>query len=1101
MINSPSDGNQRAISNVLLLVSKQAIRINSGQAGISLQLKHLHVYPGKTYMLPGSTANFSVKGTDEYFFPVRIHDEVDWQASGGKILENGQYTAPDTPGTYQITASSGQAKGSTTVVVIPPSKVTSIRPSANSFTILPGQSKQISLTAQMDNLAVVSNNRQAQWKVEGDVGTITQDGVFTASGEGGAQGTINVTMGKQTASIIVNIGQLPIVVEGFEDGTEWGSSGIRIASHKVQVVNNPDLAAFGNKMLRIDYDMTLAAGVESGVAGVYAYPLDADGQSTGIVLDKTPTAIGMWVYGDNSKTWLRARVRDGKGQTFDLNLTPEYRVDTKTGGIDWTGWKYVEASIPAGREGPFVLETPVRLMCSRDEMRTKGTIYIDQIRAIYGGKNDDLVPPSGIIMAPEDQSLFRTGKVGFMARITDNDAIDKNSIVLYVDAAKINDLVITDTEQGYQVEALLGSNIPLADGLHVATLRYTDRFGNNGSKSVSFRVSTGSPEVVVSIGESSEVAGAYDYTLSVKNPNTLRKLYLSFAYDKDNVEVVDAEPNVPGIQARLEGWMAKGKIINNTVDLNSGRIMIEVDNLKAATQEPEIKAVTIRLRPRSASSLGNSDLTLIMGAMIVGQNKGGSCFSLTPAEIKSEHDLILKVDGFSKGSVTEIRVTDKDGNPVENAGIYYNGMMQFAVMITDRNGMVSSDVFTDMAPGSKVTLQAVKDGLYSNIYSFTVAEPASGLKPTAMSISFDDSPTSLKFNYMTPGEHTGTVIQIVEKSRFDGSFQNAASYRGTDSESYIIDQDLPAMVRTHSVSVKGLKPGVTYVYRFMDTAGRASEAFEMVWPDTSKQYSFLFLTDPQAANAASYSVYGNALERAYAVAKNPAFVILGGDMVDRGNNRSQWDLFFDYSVGVFSRIPMMAAPGNHETYDDNDLVNYRAYLGLPENGPEGYKETAYSFETHDALFMVMNTQASLKPQLDWMEKKAASSNKKWKIVVMHRGLYAGFYDETELRKSIAPVFDRMGVDLVLNGHDHVYLRTTMKGGIKTTPGNGTTYITGGSSAQKYYDAGNRAWTEVLFDDNKPVFTVINVLSDRIEVSSCHMDSGRTVEHDRFEIKK
>ena len=150
-----------------------------------------------------------------------------------------------------------------------------------------------------------------------------------------------------------------------------------------------------------------------------------------------------------------------------------------------------------------------------------------------------------------------------------------------MDAAKINDLVITDTEQGYQVEALLGSNIPLADGLHVATLRYTDRFGNNGSKSVSFRVSTGSPEVVVSIGESSEVAGAYDYTLSVKNPNTLRKLYLSFAYDKDNVEVVDAEPNVPGIQARLEGWMAKGKIINNTVDLNSGRIMIEVDNLKA----------------------------------------------------------------------------------------------------------------------------------------------------------------------------------------------------------------------------------------------------------------------------------------------------------------------------------------------------------------------------------------------------------------------------------------------------------------------------------------------------------------------------------------
>ena len=35
---------------------------------------------------------------------------------------------------------------------------------------------------------------------------------------------------------------------------------------------------------------------------------------------------------------------------------------------------------------------------------------------------------------------------------------------------------------------------------------------------------------------------------------------------------------------------------------------------------------------------------------------------------------------------------------------------------------------------------------------------------------------------------------------------------------------------------------------------------------------------------------------------------------------------------------MMAAPGNHETYDDKELANYRAYLGLPENGPEGMRK-------------------------------------------------------------------------------------------------------------------------------------------------------------------
>jgi len=1099
VINSPSDGSERANSNALLLVSRKALSIRNGEISPSQQFKLLHIYPGKTFMLPGSKVNFNVKGTDEYFFPVAVPGDIEWQATGGKI-QNGEYTAPDTPGTYQITARYGDIKSSATVVVISPSQITSLKPSASSFNILPGASQKITLTAQLDTVPVATNSKLAQWKVEGNVGTITQDGVFTAAGNMDSQGTIKVTLGNQTASITVNIAQPPVVLEGFENGTAWGSSGVRVASHKVRIVDNPDLAAFGSKVLRIDYDMTLADGVEKGTAGVYAYPLGSDGSGTGIVLDKTPTAIGMWVYGDNSKNWLRARLRDGKGETFDINLTSEYRPDTGTGGIDWTGWKYVEAAIPAGKEGPFTLELPVRLMCSRDEMRTKGTIYIDQIRAIYGAKNDDLVPPSATIQSPADQATFQAGKVEFKAQITDNNGIDRNSIQLFLDNGKVNDLRITEIAQGYQVEAQLGATVPLADGLHVAKLRFTDKFGNNGTKSVTFKVSTGAPEVVASVGESDTVVGAYDYTISVKNPNTLKKLYLNFAYNKDNVEILDADPKTPGIQAELEGWMKAGKVVHNTVDAANGRIIVEIDNLNAATREPELKAMTIRLKTKGLS-LADNDFTLVLGAMIVGQNKSGSTFSLSAATYQQDYDLVLKVSGFSKGSMTEIRVTDKEGNPVENARIYYNGMMDYHIVTTDKNGIARSDVFTDMAPGSVVSLQAVKDGLFSNVYRFTVSEPASGLEILKLSIALDESPSALKFHYFTPPEQTGTIIQIVEKSKFIGTFQNAASFTGTDNESHLLDGGKLVSARSHTVSVNGLKPGVTYVYRFKDSAGRTSEAYELVWPDTGKTYSFLYLTDPQAYNAAGYSVFGNVLQRAYVIAENPAFIIMGGDMVDRGGNKAQWDMFFGYSAAVLSRLPMMAVPGNHETYDDTDLVNYRAYLALPENGPSGYAETAYSFETDDALFMTLNTQAGIQPQLDWMQKKAASSNKKWKIVVMHRGPYAGFYNETELRNAIAPVMDKLGIDLVLNGHDHLYLRTTMKDGVKTTPGKGTTYITGGSSANKYYDAENRPWTQVLFDDNKPVFTVLKVQKDKISVTSYHVDNGKTVVHDKFDITK
>jgi len=637
VINSPSDGSQRANSNALLLVSKKAIAINSGQDEISsLQLKLLHVYPGKIYMLPGSTTTFSVKGTDECFFPVAVTGDVAWQASGGRITPDGVYTAPDSPGTYQITAKCGEVTGTATVVVIPVSRVTSIKPSAGSITVLPGASQKINLTVQMDNLTVVSDNSQAQWKVEGNVGTITKDGVFTAYENGEKSGTIKVTMGSLTAGISVNIATPPKVLEGFENGASWGSSGVRTVSQSVKVVNDPDLAAFGKGALRIDYDMTLAEGVEKGTAGVYAYPLAADGSGTGIPLGDNPTAVGMWVYGDNSKLWLRARVKDGKGQTFDINLTSDYNADSKTGGINWTGWKYVEAAIPSGKEGPLTLELPVRLMCTRDEMRTKGTIYIDQIRVIYGAKNDDLVPPSATIQSPQDQTVLKTGKAEFKAVITDNVAVNRDSISLYVDNAKINDIKITEVTNGYQVEAQLGTAVPLADGLHVATLRFTDRFGNNGSKSVTFRVSTGAPEVTAELIPSDDVPGAYDYTISVKNPNTLKKLYLNFAYDNDMVEVVDADSGTAGVQARLESWIAKGKVIHNKVDTNSNRIIIEVDSLKASTNEPVLKAVTIRLKPKAGREWKSSNIKLALGAMIVGQNKAGSCFSLPAAVYETD---------------------------------------------------------------------------------------------------------------------------------------------------------------------------------------------------------------------------------------------------------------------------------------------------------------------------------------------------------------------------------------------------------------------------------------------------------------------------------
>ena len=77
----------------------------------------------------------------------------------------------------------------------------------------------------------------------------------------------------------------------------------------------------------------------------------------------------------------------------------------------------------------------------------------------------------------------------------------------------------------------------------------------------------------------------------------------------------------------------------------------------------------------------------------------------------------------------------------------------------------------------------------------------------------------------------------------------------------------------------------------------------------------------------------------------------------------------------------------------------------------------------------------------------------------------------------------------------------MKAGRKVKPGEGTTYVTGGSSGGKFYDAPSRAWTEVSYDGNTPSMTVITVSSNRLEVVGTHVEKNLTVQHDAFVIHK
>ena len=92
-----------------------------------------------------------------------------------------------------------------------------------------------------------------------------------------------------------------------------------------------------------------------------------------------PEKISMWVYGDGNTHWLRAQLRDSKG-TIGLDFTDQ------TTGVDFKGWKYLEASVPKGRTLPLVMDAPVRYMETNNAKRRRSHLRGRNSRIVRSGQ-------------------------------------------------------------------------------------------------------------------------------------------------------------------------------------------------------------------------------------------------------------------------------------------------------------------------------------------------------------------------------------------------------------------------------------------------------------------------------------------------------------------------------------------------------------------------------------------------------------------------------------------------------------------------------------------------------------------------------------------
>lgn len=249
-------------------------------------------------------------------------------------------------------------------------------------------------------------------------------------------------------------------------------------------------------------------------------------------------------------------------------------------------------------------------------------------------------------------------------------------------------------------------------------------------------------------------------------------------------------------------------------------------------------------------------------------------------------------------------------------------------------------------------------------------------------------------------------------------------------------------------TVTGLVADTTYYYQ-LSNKNNKSDVYSFR-TDDGGAFSFAFVGDPQigasnntASDAAGWENTLNIIDN-NDVFSDVSFLLSAGDQVNTASDENQYDGYLDHDV--LTSLPVATAIGNH----DSGSNTYSQHFNVPNEASADYGKTAaggdYYFVYNNVLFMVLNSNAQSADDVNahkaFMQaaiKATENDGIQWKIVMFHHTLFtvashakdSYITDTNGFKAQIIPVLKDLDVDVVLQGHDHVYCRTYMMDG--TTP--------------------------------------------------------------------
>ena len=330
--------------------------------------------------------------------------------------------------------------------------------------------------------------------------------------------------------------------------------------------------------------------------------------------------------------------------------------------------------------------------------------------------------------------------------------------------------------------------------------------------------------------------------------------------------------------------------------------------------------------------------------------------------------------------------------------------------------------------------------------------------PTAVSVTYYDGVYTRGWTWRTDKTATEGYVQVVEKkegmtkANFDdwdnGEIVDTAVASSVSLQPSAIGDTTPQYVWKANYNFTSAANGKAYLYRVGSDKGWSAVGEQKIDDGRDGVY-LIHTTDPQGSSENDFNVWKNTVEKAYQTHPKAQTLINTGDFVEVGHNVAQWNWALNLPQATFMDNVMTPVSGNHDENDNYFATHFNVaapsgQAGDGTNFSQSSYGLFYSYDIGNAHITVLNTneyramlQGLSAGQLAWLKDDLAAANAnakiEWKIVAQHAPLVStgphgagnnasGNYLEY-IRDQLFPIMAEYGVDLVLQGHDHVYARS------------------------------------------------------------------------------